>query len=65
MAVSAHFLLTVRDSKVAWRQALDRGMTKERKEPRFGLDERWQFNLFDPDGTRAECMQPKAAPEKK
>ena len=32
--------------------------------PRFGLDQRWQFNLFDPDGTRAECMQPKAGPGK-
>ena len=31
---------------------LDRGLTKVRTAPKFGLDQRWQFNLFDPDGTR-------------
>jgi catechol 2,3-dioxygenase-like lactoylglutathione lyase family enzyme len=60
--MAAHFSLTVPDIKIAYQLTLDRGMTKDRKEPRFGLDERWQFNLFDPDGTRAECMQPKAKP---
>jgi lactoylglutathione lyase len=58
--MAAHFSLTVPDIKVAYQLTLDRGATKDRKEPRFGLDQRWQFNLFDPDGTRAECMQPKA-----
>jgi Glyoxalase/Bleomycin resistance protein/Dioxygenase superfamily len=59
-AMAAHFSLTVPDIKAAYQLTLDRGMTKDRKEPRFGRDERWQFNLFDPDGTRVECMQPKA-----
>ena len=57
--MAAHFSLTVPDIKVAYRQALERG-AKGIKEPRFGLDKRWQFNLFDPDGTRAECMQPES-----
>jgi len=44
---------------LAYQQTLDRGMTEDRKPPWFGLDERWQFNLFDPDGTRVEFMQPR------
>jgi catechol 2,3-dioxygenase-like lactoylglutathione lyase family enzyme len=54
-----HLSLEVPDIKVAYQQTLDRGMTQDRKPPRFGLDERWQFNLFDPDGTRVEFMQPR------
>jgi catechol 2,3-dioxygenase-like lactoylglutathione lyase family enzyme len=56
---AAHISLEVPDIKVAYQQTLDRGMTEDRKPPRFGLDERWQFNLFDPDGTRVEFMQPR------
>ena len=62
--MAAHFSLTVPDIKAAYQLTIDRGMTKDRKEPRFGQDERWQFNLFDPDGTRVECMQPKAKSDK-
>ena len=57
---AAHFSLEVPDIKTAYQQTIDRGETKDRKEPRFGLDMRWQFNLFDPDGTRVEFMQPRA-----
>ena len=63
--MAAHFALTVPDAKAAYQLARDRGVTKDLKEPRFGKDDRWQFNLFDPDSTRAECMQPKAASESK
>ena len=45
--------------KAAYQRTLEWGMTEDRKLPRFGLDERWQFNLFDPDGTRVEFMQPR------
>lgn len=27
---------------------------------RIGRNRRWQLNLFDPDGTRTELMEPKA-----
>jgi catechol 2,3-dioxygenase-like lactoylglutathione lyase family enzyme len=57
---AAHCSLEVPDVKPAYHATLDRGETKDRKEPRFGLDLRWQFNLFDPDGTRVELMQPRA-----
>jgi hypothetical protein len=58
--MAAHCSLEVPDIKAAYQATLDRGQTKDRKEPRFGLDLRWQFNLFDPDGTRVELMQPRA-----
>jgi catechol 2,3-dioxygenase-like lactoylglutathione lyase family enzyme len=58
--MAAHFSLEVPDIKAAYKLSLDRGLTENRKDPRFGLDERWQFNLFDPDFTRVECMQPRA-----
>ena len=57
---AAHCSLEVPDIKTAYQATLDRGEIKDRKEPRFGLDLRWQFNLFDPDGTRVELMQPRA-----
>jgi len=57
--MAAHFSLTVADVKAAYQRALDRGAGRVTK-PRFGMDKRWQFNMFDPDGTRAECMQPEA-----
>ncbi len=56
---AAHCSLEVPEIKPAYQATLDRGETKDRKEPRFGLDLRWQFNLFDPDGTRVELMQPR------
>jgi catechol 2,3-dioxygenase-like lactoylglutathione lyase family enzyme len=55
---AGHFSLEVPEIKASLQEALDRG--QKPTEPRFGLDERWQFNMFDPDGTRVECMQPKA-----
>jgi lactoylglutathione lyase len=57
---AAHCSLEVPDIKAAYQATIDRGETKDRKDPRFGLDLRWQFNLFDPDGTRVELMQPRA-----
>jgi catechol 2,3-dioxygenase-like lactoylglutathione lyase family enzyme len=60
--MAAHFALTVPDARAMYQEALSRGL-QVRTEPKFGMDERWQFNLFDPDGTRAECMQPPAESE--
>ncbi len=58
--MAAHCSLEVPDIKKAFQESIDRGETKNRQQPRFGMDQRWQFNLFDPDGTRVELMQPKA-----
>ena len=27
------------------------------EEPKLGRDGKWQLNLYDPDGTRVECME--------
>jgi hypothetical protein len=57
-ATAAHCSLEVPDVKAAYQTVLDRG-ARNLPPARFGLDLRWQFNLFDPDGTRVECMQPR------
>ncbi|MEO8027228.1 MAG: VOC family protein [Bryobacteraceae bacterium] len=57
---SAHFSLGVSDVQEIRRISYQRGMKDDRmQQPRFGRDERWQFNLIDPDGTRIEFMQPR------
>jgi lactoylglutathione lyase len=56
---AAHCSLEVPEIKAAFQETLNRGQTKDRAQPRFGLDLRWQFNLYDPDGTRVEMMQPR------
>lgn len=58
LGTAGHFSFEVPNIKASYKEALARG--QKPAEPRFGRDERWQFNLFDPDLTRAECMQPRA-----
>jgi lactoylglutathione lyase len=58
---AAHISLEVPDIRAARKAVLERALGADLKEPRFGLDQRWQFNLFDPDGTRVELMQPRAS----
>jgi lactoylglutathione lyase len=58
---AAHISLEVLEIRAAQKEVLARAPDANLKEPRFGLDQRWQFNLFDPDGTRVELMQPRAS----
>ncbi len=58
--MAGHFSLEVPDIQAAYRLVTGRGLAQRPKEPRFGLDQRWQFNTFDPDDTRVELMQPRA-----
>jgi catechol 2,3-dioxygenase-like lactoylglutathione lyase family enzyme len=53
---AAHFALTVPDINAVSSAAhsLD---SNAQKPPRYGLDNRWNFNLYDLDGTRVEFMQ--------
>ena len=32
-------------------------LTAKHSPPQIGLDGKWQLNLYDPDGTRAEVME--------
>jgi lactoylglutathione lyase len=57
---AAHISLEVPEIRAAQQRVLERAPAANFKEPRFGLDQRWQFNLFDPDGTRVELMQTQA-----
>jgi hypothetical protein len=34
------------------------GDRNHRANPNIGVNNRWQLNLFDPDGTRVELMEP-------
>jgi catechol 2,3-dioxygenase-like lactoylglutathione lyase family enzyme len=53
-----HFALGVTDTRVAY-TLLWNGTRLQGQEqtPKIGRDAKWQLNLFDPDGTRAELME--------
>jgi catechol 2,3-dioxygenase-like lactoylglutathione lyase family enzyme len=57
-----HFSLGVQDMKKVALILYDGDRIPERTSgPKIGLDGKWQYNLFDPDGTRAETMEFQAA----
>ena len=56
-----HVCLVVPDIQTAWEEAARRTPEPERESlsrPNVGVNGRWQLNLFDPDGTRVELMEP-------
>lgn len=59
IGVAAHIALTVPNVQAANQQVIAHGYTGDLKPPLFGADERWQLNLYDPDGSRVEFMSPK------
>ena len=56
---AGHFSFAVPDAHATHEEGLRRAPQARRQDPRFGMDERWQCNLFDQDGTRVEFMQPR------
>jgi len=59
-----HICLEVPDIQAGRKIALERGQYDAAKlEPRVGHNRKWQLNLFDPDGTRTELMEPNAQPQ--
>jgi catechol 2,3-dioxygenase-like lactoylglutathione lyase family enzyme len=58
VGVLNHFALGVRDTRAAYTLLWngDRLQGQEQT-PKIGRDAKWQLNLFDPDGTRAELME--------
>src|SRR5262249_16634715 len=58
LGVLDHFSLGVADTRTAytllWKE--DR-LTNQANTPKIGRDAKWQLNLLDPDGTRAEIME--------
>jgi lactoylglutathione lyase len=56
-----HLALQVPDIQAAWEEAARRTPEAARAQlnsPNIGVNGRWQLNLFDPDGTRSELMEP-------
>jgi catechol 2,3-dioxygenase-like lactoylglutathione lyase family enzyme len=56
-----HICLVVPDIQSAWEAIADRtepSMRSRLSPPNVGRNNRWQLNLYDPDGTRTELMEP-------
>jgi catechol 2,3-dioxygenase-like lactoylglutathione lyase family enzyme len=56
-----HAALMVPDMQEAWEEAVRRRPDSSQERlgpPQVGVNGRWQLNLFDPDGTRIELMEP-------
>lgn len=58
LGILNHFALGVRDTRQAYTLLWNGDRLKGQSEtPKIGRDAKWQLNLFDPDGTRAEVME--------
>lgn len=56
-----HFALGVPDIRLAYTSLWNENRLEGQDElPKIGRDAKWQLNLYDPDGTRAEIMELKA-----
>jgi catechol 2,3-dioxygenase-like lactoylglutathione lyase family enzyme len=56
--VMNHLALGAPDVAAAYKTLQDRGV-KMQEAPKIGRDGKWQLNLYDPNLTRAEIMEPK------
>lgn len=53
-----HFALGIANVEHAYNVLYERdGLTERHSSPQLGRDGKWQLNLYDPDGTRAELME--------
>jgi hypothetical protein len=58
LGVMHHFALGVPSVKLGYETVLKRG-PKPEELPQIGRDGKWQLNLYDPNFTRVELMEPK------
>jgi len=56
LGVMHHLALGVPSVAVAYQTAVERGLKPE--QPKIGRDGKWQLNLYDPNATRVEMMEP-------
>ena len=56
--VMNHLALGVPSAAAGYKTVTDRGY-KTSEQPKIGRDGKWQMNLYDPNHTRAEMMEPK------
>jgi len=58
LGVLNHFALGIPNAEAAYTLLWNKGALQEQDQlPKIGRDAKWQLNLFDPDGTRAELME--------
>ena len=60
--VMNHMALGVQDANASYQILLKRGLKEyapNQQPPKIGRDGKWQLNLYDPNFTRAELMEPK------
>jgi catechol 2,3-dioxygenase-like lactoylglutathione lyase family enzyme len=57
LGVMHHLALGVPSVAAGYKTVLARGINPQ--EPKIGRDGKWQLNLYDPNGTRVELMEPK------
>jgi catechol 2,3-dioxygenase-like lactoylglutathione lyase family enzyme len=57
LGVMHHLALGVPSVEAAYKTAVERGYKAE--QPQIGRDGKWQLNLYDPNYTRVELMEPK------
>jgi lactoylglutathione lyase len=57
LGVMHHMALGVPSVEAGYKTVVARGINPEK--PKIGRDGKWQLNLYDPNGTRAELMEPK------
>ena len=57
LGIMHHLALGVPDVQKAYSTVTSRGLNAEK--PQIGRDGKWQLNLYDPDLTRVEMMEPK------
>ncbi len=60
--VMDHMALGVPDANAAYQELVKRGLldyAPKQEKPKIGRDGKWQLNLYDPNFTRAELMEPK------
>jgi lactoylglutathione lyase len=62
LGVMHHLALGVPSVEAGYKALLERGV-KVRQEPKIGRDGKWQLNLYDPNLTRCELMEPKPVRE--
>lgn len=57
LGVMNHMALGVPDIQKGYKTVMERGLTPPQP-PKIGRDGKWQLNLYDPNLTRAELMEP-------
>jgi catechol 2,3-dioxygenase-like lactoylglutathione lyase family enzyme len=57
LGVMHHMALGVPSVAEGYKTVVERGFKPE--QPKIGRDGKWQLNLYDPNGTRVELMEPK------